>query len=73
MNPKILGSHKLPIMSVIDGKLMAVPGANILAPLLPYRGLGGGVNIPDSDIPAVKRHLNFTTEKMGRATGRRNS
>ena len=55
-NAENFGAYKLPIADVIDGKLMAVPRA-IFAAAAAIQGARGGVNIPDSDIPAIKRHL----------------
>jgi HK97 family phage prohead protease len=61
--PENFGSYKLPIADVIDGKLMAVPRA-IFAAAAAVQGARGGVNIPDSDIPAIKRHLERYYRKM---------
>lgn len=61
--PENFGSYKLPIADVIDGKLMAVPRA-IFAAAAAIQGARGGVNIPDSDIPAIKRHLERYYRKM---------
>lgn len=63
--PENFGSYKLPIADVIDGKLMAVPRA-IFAAAAAIQGARGGVNIPDSDIPAIKRHLERYYRKMDR-------
>src|SRR5690606_32361444 len=51
------------IADVIDGRLMAVPRA-IFAAAAVIQGARGGVNIPDSDIPAIKRHLERYYRKM---------
>lgn len=61
--PENFGSYKLPIADVIDGRLMAVPRA-IFAAAAVIQGARGGVNIPDSDIPAIKRHLERYYRKM---------
>jgi len=63
--PENFGSYKLPIADVIDGKLMAVPRA-IYAAAAAIQGARGGVNIPDSDISAIKRHLERYHHKMDR-------
>ncbi|HGU6173200.1 TPA: HK97 family phage prohead protease [Escherichia coli] len=63
--PENFGSYKLPIADVIDGRLMAVPRA-IFAAAAAIQGARGGVNIPDSDIPAIKRHLERYYHKMDR-------
>jgi len=63
--PENFGSYKLPIADVIDGKLIAVPRA-IFAAAAAVQGARGGVNISDSDIPAVKRHLERYYRKMDR-------
>lgn len=62
-NAENFGAYKLPIADVIDGKLMAVPRA-IFAAAAAIQGARGGVNIPDSDIPAIKRHLERYYRKM---------
>ncbi len=63
--PENFGSYKMPIADIIDGKLMAVPRA-IFAAAAAVQGARGGVNISDSDIPAVKRHLERYYRKMDR-------
>jgi len=55
-NPENYGSYKLPIADVIDGKLYAIP-RGIFAAAAAIQGARGGVNIPEGDIPAIKRHL----------------
>jgi len=57
--------YKLPIADVIDGELRAVPRA-IFAAAAVIQGARGGVDIPESDIPAVKRHLARYYRKMDR-------
>lgn len=64
-NAENFGAYKLPIADVIDGKLMAVPRA-IFAAAAAVQGARGGVNIPDSDIPAIKRNLERYYRKMDR-------
>lgn len=64
-NPENYGSYKLPIADVIDGRLMAVPRA-IFAAAAVVQGARGGVDIPEGDIPAVKRHLARYYAKMDR-------
>lgn len=63
--PENFGSYKLPIADVIDGRLMAVPRA-IFAAAAAIQGARGGVNIPESDIPAIKRHLEKYYKKLDR-------
>ena len=55
-NPELFGSYKLPIADVIDGRLKAVP-RGIFAAAAAVQGARGGVDVPDSDMPALKRHL----------------
>lgn len=62
-NAENFGAYKLPIADVINGQLMAVPRA-IYAAAAAIQGARGGVNIPDSDIPAIKRHLERYYRKM---------
>jgi len=64
-NAENFGAYKLPIADVINGQLMAVPRA-IYAAAAAVQGARGGVNISDSDIPAVKRHLERYYRKMDR-------
>lgn len=62
-NADNFGAYKLPIADVIDGELRAVPRA-IYAAAAAIQGARGGVNIPDSDIPAIKRHLERYYKKL---------
>lgn len=62
-NAENFGAYKLPIADAINGQLMAVPRA-IYAAAAAIQGARGGVNIPDSDIPAIKRHLERYYRKM---------
>jgi HK97 family phage prohead protease len=64
-NAENFGAYKLPIADVIEGRLYAVPRA-IFAAAAAVQGARGGVNIPDADIPAVKRHLERYYKKMDR-------
>lgn len=57
------GGYKLPIADVIDGELRAVPRA-IFAAAGALRGARGGVDIPDSDRPAIIGVLNRYYEAM---------
>lgn len=61
--PDNFGSYKLPIADVIDGTLTAVPRA-IFAAAAAVMGARGGVNIPESDLPGVRRHLSRYYRKM---------
>ncbi|WP_434565152.1 HK97 family phage prohead protease [Thermoanaerobacterium thermosaccharolyticum] len=62
-NAENFGAYKLPIADVINGQLMAVP-RGIMAAAAVIQGARGGVNIPDSDIPVIKRHLERYYTKM---------
>ena len=57
------GQYKLPIGDVIDGELTAVP-RGIFAAAAAVQGARGGVDIPEDEIPAVKRHLASYYRKM---------
>ena len=59
------GGYKLPIADVIDGELRAVPRA-IFAAAAAVQGARGGVDIPERDLPGVRRHLARYYEKMDR-------
>lgn len=63
--PDNFTSYKLPIADVFDGRLKAVPRA-IFAAAAVLQGARGGVNIPDDEIEAIKRHLERYYEKMDR-------
>jgi len=56
-------AYKLPISDIIDGRLTAVPRA-IFAAAAAVQGARGGVDIPEAEIPGVKRHLNRYYAKM---------
>lgn len=58
------GAYKLPIADVIDGELRAVPRA-IFAAAAALQGARGGVDVPDSDMPALRRHVARYYAKMG--------
>ena len=64
-NAENFGAYKLPIADVINGQLMAVPRA-IYAAAAAIQGARGGLNIPDSDITAIKRHLERYYKKLDR-------
>ena len=55
-DPENFGSYKLPFAEVIDGKLYAVP-RGIMAAAAAIQGARGGVNIPEKDVPGVKRRI----------------
>lgn len=63
-NPENFGSYKLPIADVIDGQLRAVPRA-IFAAAAAVQGARGGVDVPEDDLPAIRRHLARYYEKLG--------
>lgn len=58
------GAYKLPIADVIDGRMTVVPRA-IFAAAAALQGARGGVDIPDSDRPAVIANVERYYEKMG--------
>ncbi len=62
-NADNLTAYKLPIADVIDGKLYAVPRA-IIAAAAAIQGARGGVDIPVSDVPGVKNHIEKYYKKM---------
>lgn len=62
-NPENFGSYKLPIADVIDGQLRAVPRA-IFAAAAAVQGARGGVDVPEDDLPAIRRHLARYYEKL---------
>ena len=62
-NADNLTAYKLPIADVIDGRLYAVPRA-IIAAAAAIQGARGGVDIPASDVPGVKNHVEKYYKKM---------
>lgn len=62
-NADNLTAYKLPIADVIDGRLYAVPRA-IIAAAAAIQGARGGVDIPASDVPGVKNHIEKYYKKM---------
>ncbi|MTD14619.1 hypothetical protein GIS00_11765 [Nakamurella sp. YIM 132087] len=56
-------AHKLPIADVIDGELTVVPRAVIAAAGI-VDGARGGVDVPDADLPKLRRHLARYYKKM---------
>ncbi len=56
--------YKLLIADVIDGDLKAVPRAIIAAAGI-VDGARGGLNVPDGDLPKLRRHLERYYRKMG--------
>lgn len=56
--------YKLPIADVVDGELKAVPRAIISAAAV-VDGARGGVDVPDSDRPKLRRQLDRYYDKMG--------
>lgn len=65
-DPEQLGSYKLPIADVVDGRLTAIP-RGIFAAAAVLEGGRGGVEIPDGDRPAIRRHLARYYRKMREA------
>jgi hypothetical protein len=56
--------YKLPIADIVDGALKAVPRA-IIAAAGVLEGARGGVDVPDSDRPKLRRQLDRYYDKMG--------
>lgn len=63
-NADNFGAYKLPIATVIDGRLTAVP-RGIFAAAAALLGARGGVDIPDADRPGVIRNVERYYAKMG--------
>jgi len=63
--PENITSYKLPIADAINGELYAVPRA-IYAAAATIQGARGGVDIPETDIPAIKRHLERYYARLNR-------
>lgn len=61
--PELFGSYKLPYGDIIDGKLYAVP-RGIFAVAGVLQGSRGGVNVPDSDVPALKSRVESWYARM---------
>jgi HK97 family phage prohead protease len=62
--PRNFTSYKLPYADVIDGQLRAVPRA-IFAIAAALEGARGGVDIPENEKAAVRRHVERYYDKMG--------
>lgn len=56
-------AHKLLIADVIDDQLTAIPRAIIAAAGI-VDGARGGLDVPDSDVPKLRRHLARYYAKM---------
>jgi hypothetical protein len=56
-------NHKLLIADVIDGRLTAIPRAIIAAADI-VDGARGGLDVPDRDLPKLRRHLARYYAKM---------
>lgn len=61
---EFLGSYKMPIATIVNGRLSAVPRA-IFAAAAVMRGARGGVDIPSGDRSGIISHLNRYYKKMG--------
>ncbi len=59
------GAYKLPHHDVVDGRLVTV-WEGVAAAMAALRGARGGVDIPQSDRPAVYRHLARHYRQFGR-------
>jgi HK97 family phage prohead protease len=57
------GQYKLPLADVIDSELTAVP-RGVFAAAAAVQGARGGVDIPEDEMPAVRRHLASYYRKM---------
>lgn len=64
-NADDFGAYKLPIATVIDGRMTAVP-RGVFAAAAAMQGARGGVFIPENDRPGVIRNIERYYEKMGR-------
>src|SRR5690606_14719643 len=64
MNAEDFGSYKLPFADIINGRPYAVPRA-IFAAAAAIQGARGGVNIPASDVSAVKSRIASYYKKLG--------
>lgn len=64
--PEQVGSYKLPIATVIDDTLTAVP-RGIFAAAAAVEGARGGVDIPDTEMDDVRGHLENYYQKMRNA------
>jgi HK97 family phage prohead protease len=62
-NADNFGSYKLPFVDIQDGKPVAVRGA-ITAAAAAIMGARGGVDIPETDMAAVKNHIARYYEKL---------
>lgn len=61
--PDRIGDYKLPFCDVINGEVMAVP-RGIFAVAAVLQGSMGGVNIPESDVSAVKARVEAYYKRM---------
>ncbi len=59
------GAYKLQFADIIEGSLVAIP-RGIFASAAACMGSRGGVDIPESDMPAVKSHIGRYYAKMRR-------
>jgi len=55
-NREVLGAYKLPHHDIRDGELVTIK-RGVTAAAAAIQGAHGGVDIPESDVDAVKRHL----------------
>lgn len=62
-SPQEVGSYKLPIADVMDGRLTAVP-RGIFAAAAAVQGARGGVDIPPNDLAGVRSQLDRYYSKM---------
>lgn len=62
--PDVFASYKLPFTDIIEGRQVAVP-RGIFAAAAAMQGARGGVDIPEADRPAVRRHIERYYDKMG--------
>ena len=65
VNGDEFGAYKLPIATVVGGRMVAVP-RGIFAAAAAMQGARGGVFIPEVDRPGVIRNIERYYEKMGR-------
>jgi HK97 family phage prohead protease len=60
-----MGSYKLLIADMIDGKMTAIP-RGIFAAAVAVQGGRGGLNVPDNELAGIKSHLGRYYKKLDR-------
>lgn len=62
--PENFTSYKLLFVDIVDGKKRAIPRA-IFAIRAAIAGARGGLDVPERDMPALKRYVNHYYDRMG--------